>query len=522
MPVRILSQAQARAADRAAAAAGMPIDLLMEQAGVAVATAAQRSFATALAHGVLVLAGAGANGGDGLVAARVLADRGRRVIALVAGGAAAFAGRGPDQREALRRLAPYGVPVDTLTEEAVRQALAQLGPALVVDAITGTGVEGGLRPEAAGALAAARAGAGAILAVDLPSGVDPDSGLAGEGSVAADRTVAMGFRKPGHVLWPGAGLCGGVDVAPIGLAPFGEALPGPRFALVDRSEAATLLVPRPATAHKGTAGRLVVVAGSPGFEGAAVLCALGGLHGGAGRLTVRSTDGVRAALRTRVPEAMAIGPEQDLAATLGEAQAVAIGPGLGRSAGSADLVRLVLARARAAVLDADALTSLADVGEGWARDVAGAAAAGAGRLVLTPHPGEAATLLAALGEGAPTATEVDAARLEAARSLARAAGAVVLLKGRPTVVARPDGDLRVNPTGTAAMGTGGTGDVLTGLVGALLAQGMAAWDAAALAAFVHGLAGERAAGGSDRGLAASALAAALPGAFAEVLGGGRA
>lgn len=525
--MRVLTAAGARAADAAAQAAGVPVALLMEQAGVAVAAAAERHFAPLRQRGAVVLAGQGSNGGDGLVAARALADRGWPVVALVAGGPRRFAARAAAQRAYLARLAGYGVPVLTLDGATAAAVLDRHPGALVVDAVSGTGVRGPLRAEAATALAAARERGGAVLAVDLPTGVDPDTGRVSAGAVAADRTVAMAFLKPGHLLWPGAGLCGAVEVAPIGLGPFADASGEAAMEWVTEAEARALAPERTPTLHKGEAGRILVVAGSPGFGGAAVLATLGALASGAGLVTAATPPEVRAALLARAPAAMALADDADLEVRAAAADAVAMGPGLGRGPETVGRVRAVLARARRLVLDADALTALAGLGEAAWRELRRSPAAAGGALVLTPHPGEAATLLAVPDEGRPVwpegssadAAAVDAGRLEAARALARASGAVVLLKGRPTAVAHPDGRLRLNGSGGPVLATGGTGDVLTGLVGGLLAQGLDAFDAAALGAYLHGRAGEQAAEGGDRGVTAAEVAAALPAAWRLLLAG---
>lgn len=527
--MRILTAAQAARADALAQDAGIDLERLMEQAGVAVAESAARSFGAALAQGAVILCGRGHNGGDGLVAARVLADRGVRVRVLVAGGPAAYAAGDRAAAAALTRLGPYGAEVLGLDGEAVAGSLAAWPGALVVDAVVGTGVRGRLRPDAAGALAQARARAGAILAVDLPSGVDPDSGATAEGAVAADRTLAMGALKAGHVLYPGAGLCGAIEVAGIGLGPFVAALDGPSSVRLEVAEARSLVPVRPAAAHKGRGGRLLVVAGSEGLGGAAVLSTLAALHSGAGLVTVASTESVRTALLTVAPAAMTLPLGADLAAAAEAADAVAAGPGLGRSGEVAETCRRLLAHARRLVLDADGLNALAVAGETMWAALRASPAAAAGALVLTPHPGEAARLCALGGDGgAPVwaaadgrsdARAVDRARLEAARALARASGAVVLLKGRPTVVARPDGALRLNPTGGPELAVGGTGDVLTGLIGGLLAQGLGAFDAAALGAYLHGLAGALAADGLDRAISAAEVAVGLGAAYRRLKDG---
>lgn len=522
--MRILSAAQAARADALAAAAGLDLGRIMEQAGVAVATAAWERAAGA-ERTFVVLAGKGNNGGDGLVAARVLADRGGRVTVLVAGGPEAYGGGDPARAMALDRLAPYGVTLGRLDAAMVGAALAGHPGVVVVDAIVGTGVQGALRADVAGALERARAGASTLLAVDLPSGVDPDGGTPAEGAVAADATLALGALKVGHILYPGAALCGEVRLTAIGLAPFVAAMDGPCLERLAPRALAALLPVRAPTAHKGSGGRLLILAGSPGFGGAAVLATLGALASGAGLVTTASTEEVRQALLALAPGALSLGTGADPDAAVAAADAVAAGPGLGAGEKTLRRVLALLTAADALLLDADALNALGELGgEAWTR-LRQARAAGTGRLLLTPHPGEAARLLSLPLAGAPAWPEggerpdagtVDRGRLGAVRALAVASGATVLLKGHPTVIARPDGQTRVNASGGPELAVGGSGDVLSGLVGGLLAQGLGAFDAAALGADLHGRAGAIAAQGGDRGVSAAAVAAAIAAAFRDL------
>uniref|UniRef100_UPI00068A0102 NAD(P)H-hydrate dehydratase n=1 Tax=Streptomyces sp. NRRL B-1347 TaxID=1476877 RepID=UPI00068A0102 len=368
---------------------------------------------------------------------------------------------------------------------------------LVLDGIVGIGGKGGLRPGAAELARAAEESGALVVAVDLPSGVDADTGEVRGAAVRADATVTFGTYKPGLLVDPAREYAGALRLVDIGLggelsayAPAVEAL---QYADVER------LLPEPgADSDKYRRGVLGVVAGSARYPGAAVLAVAGALRGGAG--AVRYVGPAADAVIARFPEALvSAGPVPKA----GRVQAWVVGPGLGDGHGDAgQRLRDVVAAEVPVLIDADGLR-LAD-----ASAVRGRAARGVPTL-LTPHAGEAAALL---GVGR---AEVEAARLDAARELAGRYAATVLLKGSTTVVAGADGGVvRVNPTGTAWLATAGSGDVLSGLAGALLAAGLGARDAGAVGAFLHGLAGRLAAEGAPVG--AQDVAEALPAAWRDV------
>lgn len=496
----LVTAAEMRALDRhTIETLGVPAALLMELAGAAVAREAERLRAPAA--GVFVVCGAGSNAGDGLVAARQLRLRGVPVRVVATVDPAAWR----DETAAnWRRLAALGV--------ALSAAEARPEPGdVIVDALFGTGLA---RPvEGAAALAIRRMRearpACRVLAVDLPSGLDADTGQPLGDAVAADLTVTVGLPKLGLALEPGRSLAGRVVVARIGIA---DEAPGValRAELWTRAAAARRLPQRPRDGHKGRFGHVLVVAGSQGKTGAAALAGLGAARAGAGLVTLAcpaSTLAVLAAARSElmtapVPEAAggcfgseAEKPVLELAAAR---DVVALGPGVGRAPETRAFVRGV-ARALACplVLDADGLVAF----EGAPAELRARRAP----TVLTPHPGEAALLLGS------TPAEVNRDRLAAARRLAAETGAIVALKGAATVVADPEGFATVNPTGGPALASGGTGDVLTGVVAGLLAQGLAPRDAAALGVFVHGAAADRlAAARGAVGLLAGEVAGALP------------
>lgn len=471
--MKVLGVAESREADARAIAGGTPGIALMERASEAVARECARAISARPLRGerVVVLCGTGNNGGDGFGAARHL----RRsplvgdVAVLLLGERTRVAG---DAAEMLERLEADGGAV---AEVAGAEGLEPLrGATFVVDALFGTGLSRPLREDAAAGLAvrAASARHAFVASVDVPSGLDAGSGRADVLHVRADLTVTFGFPKLAHLSLPAAGSCGRVVVADIGLGagPDGEGLPEAITAL----DVAPLLPRRPPGAHKGTFGTLGVVGGARGMAGAAALAARAAFRSGAGKVVVVAEEGSRGAVHALVAEATT-------ASTLPASglSALAAGPGLGTSRSSAVLLDAVLGAGLPLVLDADALNLLA----GRPETLLGRA----GPVVLTPHPGEASRLL-----GVPTASVLEDSEA-AARRLASLSGATVVLKGFRSVVASPSGRTARVLAGNPGMASGGSGDVLTGIVGALLARGLPAWEAAAAGAFLHGLAGDLAA-----------------------------
>jgi NAD(P)H-hydrate epimerase len=383
---------------------------------------------------------------------------------------------------------------------------------VVVDALFGTGLSRapeGAFAEAIGRMDAARSAGARVLAVDVPSGLSADTGRPLGPCVRADSTVTFAFQKRGLVLHPGPSFAGEVTVADIGIPPEAAARVPVRCELLLEEEALGLLPPRARDAHKGDAGRLLVVAGSPGKSGAAHLALLGALRGGAGLVTLATRAEVLSLALAGIPEAMSAvlpgaGPLGEDAAELGAllaaadgVDAIVVGPGIPRGDGTGALLADFLSRAgRPAVLDADALNALAGAPDALARLGV--------PLVLTPHPGEMARLCGT------TIDAVQADRIGVAAESARAWNATVVLKGARTVVAAPGAPPALIPTGNPGLATGGTGDVLAGLTGALLAGGLAAPAAAKVAAYVHGAAGDLAAArAGERGLVASDLGPAI-------------
>jgi NAD(P)H-hydrate epimerase len=501
---------------RAIEEAGVPGAALMDTAGTAVADAIRDRYPAATR--LTVLCGKGNNGGDGFVAARRLIDRAPEVYLL----ARCQEVRG-DASTHLRLYQEAGGTVCEVPDEAGWQVMREgaLDCDVVVDAILGTGLReapSGLPGRVIADVAQAAAEGVRVVAVDLPSGLSSDTGETPWEHLRAELTVTFAAPKYCHVLPPACDAVGELRIVDIGIPP--SLVAGAGLWLLEKADAAAAWPPREPDAHKGRFGHVLVVAGSLGKSGAAVLAGLAALRAGAGLVTVATPAPIlpmvaaaRAELMTEPLPVAADGgltPEALEHALLlaRDRDAVVVGPGLGQAPGTRAFVQGLVARCPAAlVIDADGLNAFGAVD---------GAPAALDRLrpgrpaVLTPHPGEAAPLLGG------SARHVQARRLDAARELAAATGAMVVLKGRRSIVAAPDGLAAVNPTGNPGMATAGTGDVLSGITGALLARGCDAWTAATAATYAHGLAGDRAA---ERIGQEGMLAGDLLDALAEVLRG---
>jgi NAD(P)H-hydrate epimerase len=487
--MRILNAAQMREAERTSIEdIGLASIVLMENAGRQVVAAIEMALPATLDGRVAVLCGRGNNGGDGFVVARALVERGVEVAVFVLAPVSEVRG---DARVNLDILGRMGLPVvevaDEQTWELHFSEIAQC--TLLVDAIFGTGLRTGVTGMLQTVVADVNASGLPVVSVDLPSGLSADTPHLPGDAIDASMTVTFTAPKLPLILPPGETLAGDVVVAQIGITPdIVEAVEGPRIDLLSAEQMRALIPPRAAESHKGDYGRVSVVAGSRGRTGAAYLAAMGALRAGAGLVTVATPQSCQPILAAMAPEFMTEGLAESVDGVVsGDALArllemrhdvVACGPGLGLGPGAGDVVRGLLERGDAPlVLDADALTLLA-----------GKATALRGRedrhVIITPHPGEMARLLGA------TVEAVQRDRLAAAGEFAVSRGLFVVLKGHRTLVATPEGRVFVNPTGGAGLATGGTGDVLTGMIAAWLAQLLDAEAACCLAVFLHGLAGE--------------------------------
>ncbi|MCB9681558.1 MAG: NAD(P)H-hydrate dehydratase [Alphaproteobacteria bacterium] len=488
--------AAVRAADRAVIdGLGLPGIALMETASRGVAMALVERWPDAAARGIVVLCGPGQNGGDGYGLARWLATWGLPVV-VVSTSDTSPGDAGIQRRAALRA----GV-----TELATVTDLDVGVGAIAVDALFGTGLHRPLTGAYADLVRWLVQHPGPRVAVDVPSGLDADTGvvLGGEDALCApaDLTVTFGGARPGMYTGQGPALCGAIVVVDIGLDPRRRTAEVP-----DAADLAPCWPRRAAGDHKHRSGHLLVLAGSTAMAGAAVLACRGALAAGAGLVTLAVAEGVLPRLGALPPEVMVrvVGPGDrydGAPLALDGATAVAFGPGLG---GGGPLAQHVVDTLQGLWHEAG-LPMVAD-----ADGLVAAHGAGAAPRVITPHPGEAARWLDR------ATVEVQADRFGAVRSLADR-GDVALLKGPRTLVARAGVPVSINPTGDAVLATAGSGDVLTGVIGALLARGVSAWDAARLGAWVHGQAGERLAARRSQGWTASDVAAAVPDAVETLL-----
>lgn len=516
--IELLSTTEMGHADRLAVAAGVPSLDLMQRAGTAVADVAGQMVG--IGARILVLAGPGNNGGDGFVAARRLAEQGYRVRLALLGDRGALKG------DAAHMAARWHGACEPVAAKAI------LDCDLIVDGLFGAGLSRAITGPAAEAIAAINASGIPVLAIDVPSGLDGTTGAPAGPVVAATRSVTFFRRKPGHLLLPGRRLCGDVTLADIGIPAAVLDTVGPRtFANSPELWRAAWPDLRP-EAHKYARGHVIAVSGPAESTGAIRLSARSALRAGAGLVTVASPRAAFPVNATHLTAVMVtpFDVPEGLAGVLSDKRrnTVLLGPGCGVGPGTARMAEIALASGAACVLDADALTSFAGAPAG----AAGASPAAGARFgflpgeegttritpdqlfdaiksapqrpaVLTPHDGEFQRLFGS----------VSGSRLDRARSAAATSGAVVVLKGADTCIAAPDGRAAINENAPPWLATAGSGDVLAGFIAGLLAQGMAAFDAAAAAVWLHGTCANRV----GPGLIAEDLAEALPSILNDVL-----
>jgi len=474
--MKVLTAAEMREVDRRTVELGIPGIVLMENAGHRVAEFLAERFAPLSEQRIVVLCGKGNNGGDGLAIARQLHTRfGAQALDVVL--LAEPDDLKGDARTNYKMLQACGCAVSADIPAHAQNAT------LAIDALLGTGITGpatGLMLEGIrkinGGFPLAK-----VVAVDIPSGMPSDSGDPAGEFARADYTVTFTAPKIAQAMPPNCDHVGELVVRSIGSAP--ELYQDIRLSLLEPAMFRRLLAPRPRDGHKGTFGHVLVVAGSRGKTGAAAMTGMGALRAGAGLVTVASAKSAIAEIAAHAPELMteplpetpdgSISPDAPLERIAEGKTVIAMGPGLGSDAAIAQLVASAAANfEQPMVLDADALVGQASGLSGRTR-------------ILTPHPGEMARLTG------KTTAEIQADRLTAARDYATAHGVTVVLKGQRTLLAFPDGRVWINPTGTPAMGTGGTGDILTGLIAGFLAQFPRQPDqAVAAAVYLHGLAGQ--------------------------------
>jgi NAD(P)H-hydrate epimerase len=504
--VKVLTAAEMQRAERECAGIGISTDMLMENAGRAVAGEVGRILGGVERKHILLLIGPGNNGGDGLVAARHLHDRGAKVSLFLLGQRAGDDANLKLVRE--RGIDCYEDPAGL--EELLPQASA------VIDALFGTGrsrpLSGVFRQTLERVAEAKKEHSGLkVIALDLPSGLDADTGACDAACLYADHTITLGFLKPGLYNSPGAGRAGLVTVVDIGIPE--QLVKGITTELITDNWARQVLPGRPVDANKGSFGQVLVVAGSINYIGAAYLACSGATRVGAGLVTLATASSLVPVLAAKLTETTYLPlPESTpgivadeatgvVLAELGNYSVMLLGCGLGQSEQAMKLIRSVLLQSEKTlprlVLDADALNTLARI-PGWWRKLEGDA-------VLTPHPGEMERL---------TGLAVDKIQSDRAGTARRAAaewGKTVVLKGAYTVIASPDGGVKICPAANPGLASAGTGDVLAGIIAGLLAQGLVSFTAAALGVWLHARAGEMVkAELGDAGMLASDLLPVLP------------
>lgn len=488
---------------------------LMENAGRACALAIHESYGDRPGPTAVILAGKGNNGGDGYVIARMLREMEWSVRLFVLARREEVSG---DARINLELL-PAELPTFCPTELEFRGgATALAGATVVVDALLGTGLKSEVAGHYAAAITMVNGCGRPVVAVDIPSGIDAATGRVLGCAVRADLTVTFALAKLGHILYPGADHAGRLLVRDIGIpAEVADEAQGCEF--VDEAAARALLRQRARTAHKGTNGHCLIIAGATGKTGAAAMAANSAVRAGAGLVTLAVPATLNPILEVKTTEAMTVplpdggrgylGEEAqaDITRILSGRNAVALGPGLGWEGETARLVRrLVEVVAAPLVIDADGLNALSE-------EPAVLKRAWSSAVILTPHPGEMARL-------ADIATaDVEADRIGTARAFAHEQGVYLVLKGARTVIAAPNGQVAINGSGNPGMATGGMGDVLTGVLTALLAQGYDPFTACCLGVFCHGLAADLVAGDKGEiGMSAVDVQEMLPYAFRKLLG----
>ncbi len=491
---------------------GIPSATLMERAGTGAAAAILERLPHVRKTGVVVLAGKGNNGGDGFVVARALKRRRVRCEVVLAAERASIAEPARGKMLAWQRAGGRTAVIVAGDLEPLARAVTRAG--CVVDALFGTGIKGEITGVAAEAITLVNASGLPTVALDIPSGLDADTGAPLGVAIEAEMTVAFAAPKLGTVLYPGARYAGALAVVDIGIPEEAVQLVAPATVAVDAGFAARMLRTRDPESHKGDNGHVVVLAGGRGKTGAAMLASRAAARAGAGLVTVGCADSVQPVIAGGLLEQMtaplpddgggglAFSDAAPYAALLARKDAVVIGPGIGVSDARRALVDwLVRTSPLPIVVDADGLNCLAELPVG----------ASNGPRLLTPHPGEMARLARM-----PT-REVQADRIGIARRVARERGAIVVLKGARTVTANPDGKVWINLSGNPGLGSGGTGDVLAGMLGGLLAQGYPPDDAAPLGVFLHGFAADRIAARRGMvGMLASDLIEELPAATAAL------
>lgn len=487
--MKVVTSAQMRDLDQTAIAGfGIPSLVLMENAGKAVAEITHNSYPHA--RYFFIFCGKGNNGGDGLVTARFLHQQGLKVEVFLLAKETEISGDSKINLALLKELTPAPVIHEITGEPQQKEALSLAEQAdVIIDAILGTGTNGPLRGVIAMAVDAINNSSKPVVAIDIPTGIDPDKGFPTGKCILPSLTIMLGLPKLGLVTYPGAKYIGKIEIADIGIPD--QLVHQKHYSLnyLTVDECCMYIPHRDPEGHKGKFGHVLVLAGSPGFTGAAALTSMSALRSGAGLVTLGIPSSLQPVMAAKITEVMTLGlPETnrhtfDLNAEhlihefLGKANVVAMGPGLSTNEATLSLVRkLVVSSNRPMVLDADALMA-------FAQDSAMLKSAQA-PIVLTPHPGEMSRLVHL------TSYQVQANRIQIAQQYAKEHNVYLVLKGAKTLIAEPSGQVYINPTGNPGMATGGAGDVLTGLIAGFIAQSLTPLEACLLSCYLHGLAGD--------------------------------
>ena len=497
---------------------GIPGIVLMETAGSAIVRAILQHYPTTERIGILV--GKGNNGGDGLVIARQLAHTGHDVHIFLVSPADSFTGEAAINLQIAKNL---GLRIEVISGEKEGWKHWMTNCELLVDAIFGTGLRGAVRDPIATIIDTINSRSTPVLSVDLPSGLDADTGHPLGPCVQADRTVTIGLPKRGLLVHPGAELAGKLEVVDIGFPEQVIDTQGIKVNWTTTTQASQWMPLRPPASHKGTYGRVLVVAGSTGMTGAAALASEAALRAGAGLVTLATPKHLNPILEGLLPEVMTLPLSETEAGSLSASataailefaekmkSVLAIGPGISQHPDTVALVQQLIRENREhklglrMVIDADGLNAIAQTPEIMSfLDK---------EIVLTPHPGEMARLMDT------RVSTLEADRIRTAQTYASEHGVVLVFKGAPTVTADANGNVWINSTGNSGMGTGGMGDVLTGIIAGLMAQGLSTERGAVLGVYIHGLAGDIVSERSGmHGLIASDVLRAVPQAISSLI-----
>jgi NAD(P)H-hydrate epimerase len=495
---------------------GIPGMVLMENAGRGATRFLLEQFPDIEHKTVGVMAGRGNNGGDGFVMARCLKQKGIQVQVFLLAETGRVQG---DALANLKLLKPLGVPVVEIPDEASFSKLnAEMqGVDLWIDAILGTGLSSDVKGYFRRIIDYLNSLNKPVFAVDLPSGLNSDTGQPCGTCIRAAATATFAYAKTGHMVYPGADYTGNLKIVDIGIPPHIVAAVGPEHFLLTAQLIRTYLTPRPTDAHKGSTGHLLVVAGSSGKTGAAAMTSMAALRTGAGLVTLGVAESLNPVLEGQMLEAMTVALPENGSGILGESafdaiqkelpgkRCLALGPGLGQAAVTKKLIRKIIRHSEIpVVVDADGLNGLA----GEVQDLSGAKAP----IILTPHPGEMARLLGT------TVSNIQQNRIQSARKFSVRYQVHVVLKGAATIISRPDGRVSINATGNPGMASGGMGDVLTGMIAGLIVQGLAPEAACQVGVYLHGAAADSLAEGiGPRGYLAGDVIEAIPGSIKKVL-----